>query len=329
MPDAPRRADAPPRSVDAARLGDAPADAAPMMGWTRVGTLDRWPGKDASDLVVEGSAILAPLVQRRWDLATAASADAPFATDPSVSFRRRGCACLIGTRSFIAGGGGDGVTGAWDERTFLEADLTARTLVSHAQPFAAQAVACAAAGDSCLLIGGDTGPGGPTGSAAVRVFDRATAMFRAGPPLPGPTAAAAVAVGAGKVLVAGGYCGGGAPCAASNDPSGMEGTVLTTVSSLEIGGTTWQVEPSLPRPVARGGLVFVDGRFHLVGGSGSIRDATTDPNGVLSWAPGDAAWRADGPVPGTGPVIQVFTDGASIFIAVAEANFEFSLYRKN
>lgn len=316
--------------VDARAPGteaSAPDAPPPVAGWTFLGALERWPGTDRTDLVVAEGAIVAPMYGRGWDLASAAYTDPMFVGDVNVTFRREGCACLIGTRAFVMGGGGNGVTGSWDEWTYLEADFTKRTVTAHPAPYVAHAVACAVVGGRCLVIGGDTAPGRALGSAAVRTFDPTLAAFERGTPLPWPTAAAAVAVGDGRVVVAGGYCGGGDPCPPSNDASGSGATVLASVASLAPEGGAWQEEPALPRPIARATMVYVAGRFHVLGGSGSVSGG--DDGARWSWAPGEKGWRDEGSAPGTGPVVAAFSEGEQLFVVVAEASFEFGLYRKD
>jgi hypothetical protein len=290
-----------------------------------VGVLDYWP-RDSTDLVVVGGAIYSPMHDRKWDLMTAAQSAAPFAAGADVTFRQQGCSCLVGAHSFAFGGGGDGVTGAWAEQTYLNADFNLRALTSHAQPFSAHAVACVTVNQHCWVIGGVTSQSGPLGSTAVRVFDPTTGSFVVGSPLPIPTAQAGAAVGAGTLLVAGGYCSGGGSCPASNDPSGQPATVLSSVLALDLTKSTWQPAPSLPRPVTGAGMVFLAGRFYLVGGAASAY-GPINPNGVLSWTQGESGWRADANAPGTGPVVAVLADGQAIFAAIAEANFEYHLYR--
>ena len=302
-----------------------PADIAQrVFTWKLVGVLNRFP-RDPTGVDFVANLIRAPQDNLSWDPMTGVQGVTNLNIAGNFSRRGFGCDCLINNHEYIMAGGGDGVGGAFIEPTYCDVDFAKATLGVVGSPLAVHNPVCAVANSLCYVIGGSSSPNGPYGSTAARVFNPANGMFAAGPALPVPTVQGSAAVGGGKMLVAGGYCSGGAPCPAKNDPSGMNATVLDGVYAADAMNPVWQAQPALPQAVVGGGMVFLSNRFYLVGGAGSAF-GPINPSGVLSFAPGDNGWRKDANPPGAGTTVAVMTDGA-VVLAVVYENFVYDLYR--
>ena len=178
-------------------------------------------------------------------------------------------------------------------------------------------------GSQIYALGGD--PGRDTlGGAQVYVLDTSAQTWLTGPSLPAPRSQLGAAVVGSTLLVGGGVCGGDGSNPLQNPPCPCTGDCLLLMAStltldLSTPGATWQDAPSLPVAVERVSLVATQSRFYAM--SGATQDAyPPDVTSIVSWAPGEAAWRTDGCLPpGSVPLAAAMSDGTRLVIVGANA----------
>jgi len=234
-----------------------------------------------------------------------------------------GGTCQVGGRVTMLGGGGNGLFGAWHVFDWDWVDLDARTWTKGGTAtWAAHKLAVTSVGSECIAIGGDANPSGALGTAAVRVLDTATSQWTSKTALPEPRSMHGAAALGSLVVVAGGRCG---PCTAGG--SDTKPVSLDSVVTLDWTGATpgWQPAAKLPRPLVGLRMLALRGRVYALGGRDSYETTTTSRE-VLSWAPGEAAWKTEGLAPAGASALTPLTDGDAIFL-VAVHSGQLALYR--
>jgi hypothetical protein len=132
-------------------------------------------------------------------------------------------------------------------------------------------------GDRLYVVGGYTdGPlGAWTPTAEVWSYGNEEPAWRKEPPLSVPRGALAVA-SAPNALVAVG---------------GVAGPDLVRTEILELGATSWKRGPDLTTPREHLAATYSNGRIYAIAGRAGALESNRDS--VESWAPGEAAWRAE------------------------------------
>jgi len=229
-----------------------------------------------------------------------------------------GAAAVLGSGLYILGGGGDGIIGQWENDTYERLDLVARTATSAPSSAINHRLALGVYGSTIYAVGGD--PGRDTlGGAQVWLLDTGAGTWSAGPSLPAPRSQAGAAVVGSTLLVAGGVCAADGADPLQNPPCPCTGDCLlimgtTTTLDLSTPGATWQPAPALPFAAEGVNVVAARGRFYAMGGS--TKDAyPKDVTQIVSWASGEAAWRAEGALPGP-DVWTALSDGTTIVLLV-------------
>jgi hypothetical protein len=237
--------------------------------------------------------------------------------DSSASGVEEGSASIVlGHDFYTLGGGGDGIIGAWEYDDYATYDLAARTATSSSSPAINHRLALGAYGTLIYALGGD--PGRDTlGGGQVWVLDTVARTWSAGPTLLAPRSQLGAAVSGSTLLVAGGVCGadGADPlqvpaCPCTGDCLLMMASTATL--DLATPGATWQAGPDLPAAVEGVRVVSASGRYYAMGGA--TKDTyPPDVMSVVSWAPGEAAWRVEGSLP-SASLAAALSDGTRIVV---------------
>jgi hypothetical protein len=72
---------------------------------------------------------------------------------------------------------------------------------------------------------------------------------------------------------------------------GVAGPDLVRTEILELGATSWKRGPNLTTPREHLAATYSNGRIYAIGGRAATLESNRDS--VESWAPGEAAWRAE------------------------------------
>ncbi|MDQ3945867.1 MAG: hypothetical protein M3357_12090, partial [Actinomycetota bacterium] len=132
-------------------------------------------------------------------------------------------------------------------------------------------------GDRLYVVGGYTeGPLGPwTPTADVWSLGTEETAWRKEPPLSLPRGALAVASTPNALVAVG----------------GVAGPDLVRTEILELGATSWKRGPDLTTPREHLAAAYYNGRIYAIAGRAGTLESNRDS--VESWAPGEAAWRAE------------------------------------
>jgi hypothetical protein len=229
-------------------------------------------------------------------------------------FHGNGAAVVVGSALYIIGGGGDGIAGDWENADWDWVDLVGHTWNDGGNgPVIAHDLALAAYGSTIYATGGNLSEHSDSGSTDVYVLDTTTGTWSTGTSLPTPRAQHGAAIVGTTLLVAGGMCSGAA-CAGVTTADPV--VVLGTCAILDVSSptATWQGAPALPVAVENPALVATATRFYLMGGS--TRDTyPPDYDGVVSWAPGESAWRSEGTLPAVDVTVALSTGTEVVLVA--------------
>jgi Kelch motif/Galactose oxidase, central domain len=131
-------------------------------------------------------------------------------------------------------------------------------------------------GDRLYVIGGYAGTlASWTPTAEVWSLGVGEKTWRKEPPLSLPRGALAVATAPNALVAVG----------------GVAGPDLVRTEILELGATSWKRGPDLVTPREHLAAAFFNGRVYAIGGRAGSLESNRDS--VESWAPGEAAWRAE------------------------------------
>jgi hypothetical protein len=254
----------------------------------------------------------------------------PFGTtgDPGGLYET-GRLCTKGDLAVFLGGGGNGIFSTFDDFHTEVLDLASGAWQKGfpaGLPY--HLVGVARDGGRCFQLGGDNGGGiSPTPDVQELVVDTGQWVQRA--PMPRALARAQGAFDAGRLVVAGG----------ARKPEGGDtgwsdqGIPVADAWSLEVDapGATWTPIAKLPSPRDSGRLFAWRGRFWLVGGETSGKGLSMGGlvHAVVSWAPGEAAWREDGllPIANANGVFPAPAGDALYVVVTAGTPAEARLYR--
>ncbi len=126
--------------------------------------------------------------------------------------------------------------------------------------------------------GGEVADGGEVPDAGLGRFGRWSMLA----PLPDAQQETAVVALEGRVHVIGGFDGRGA--------------MTARVSIFDPGADAWSLGVELPEPLHHANAAVVDGRIWILG---YLVAGFAARGAMWSWAPGEAAWRGEGTMPGT------------------------------
>jgi N-acetylneuraminic acid mutarotase len=131
-------------------------------------------------------------------------------------------------------------------------------------------------GDRLYVVGGYTGTLATVAATAeVWSLGAEDTTWRKEPPLSAPRGALAVASLPNALVAVG----------------GVAGPDMARTEILELGATSWKRGPDLSTPREHLAATFFDGRVYAIGGRAGSLESNRDS--VESWAPGEAAWRAE------------------------------------
>jgi Galactose oxidase, central domain/Kelch motif len=132
-------------------------------------------------------------------------------------------------------------------------------------------------GDRLYVVGGYTvgALGAWTPTAEVWSLGNEETTWRKEPPLSAPRGALAVASSPNALVAVG----------------GVAGPDLVRTEILELGATSWNRGPDLTTPREHLAAGYYDGRVYAIAGRAGSLESNRDS--VESWAPGEAAWRAE------------------------------------
>lgn len=160
---------------------------------------------------------------------------------------------------------------------FLKGEDAARPPMARFEP------AVAAASGRIFVLGGFHNRQ-LQATARCDVFDPASNAWSRLPDMPVAVTHAGVAAIGDAIWVAGGFTG--------NNP----GSVTPSVWRYDIAKSRWTPEAMLPEARGAGGLAFVEGELHFIGGLKSDRQTDASEHWSLALEPG-AEWRPRAPLP--------------------------------
>lgn len=283
--------------------------------WTKVATLPevRMPWVTLVDGTLYGIGFS---TVSRAPAAGGAASTAPYTSSFSPADHTEGALCVVGKKAVLLGGGGNTIFGDWNVFQIDSLDLEGPTWLDPGTlPAPRHNPAAAAFGGGCAMLGGDPSTQ-IMGSNGALAYDVAAGTFARLAPLPEPLSSPAAAVLGSTLLVAGGRCRGeGCLGAGASDPIPTSRKAHTL--DLASASATWVAAPDLPYPLHSAHAVAHGARFYVFGGWREGQPAYTSAREVLSWAPGEAAFRVDGRLPAGASVAVALADASKLYAAFA------------
>jgi hypothetical protein len=225
-----------------------------------------------------------------------------------TEFRQAAAACVVGSKLFILGGGGDGILDLYEDYEYRVQDLTTGVWTVGTSPWAPHNAAVVLANGQCISVGGQLHVHSDYGTPNVESFSASSDAWTDLPMLLVPVTSAVAAFDGTRLLVAGGWCSEEPGC-----PANPLETFFTNAWVLDMSSPTpsWTAAPAMPTGRIFGFATWYNGRFYILGGS--VDDSGQHPPpGIISWALTDPSWRNEGAAPGLQPA-ALFADGDGLF----------------